>query len=48
MDGLSRVWDERKNAYVCGADGEVLTFPTAYDAEQWIADLAIQELLEGR
>jgi hypothetical protein len=36
MDGLTRIWDERHNAYLTDADGEVLTFPTPYDAQRWL------------
>lgn len=34
--GQSLIWDERRNRYVTDPEGEVLTFPTGYDAEQWL------------
>lgn len=36
VDGLTRIWDERRNAYVTDERGDVLTFPQPYDAQQWV------------
>lgn len=34
--GQSLIWDERSNRYATDQAGEVITFPTPYDAEQWL------------
>lgn len=38
--GQSMIWDDRRNAYVTDAMGQVLTFPSAHDAEQWLTSRA--------
>jgi hypothetical protein len=34
--GQSLIWDAHRNRYVTDDAGDVITFPTAYDAEQWL------------